>query len=95
MLDNTVKRSGLSYNKLAENADMDFGYVYRICKGDKRGSRDALIRLCAAMTLEVGEYDVILLSRGYAELGGRRKKHHFIVAEVQTTLSADRQRPEA
>lgn len=72
-LDGYLQRSGVSYNQLAQLADMDPAYVYRLCKGDRRGARDALIRLCIALGLSVDDMDVVLRSRNFPELSGRRR----------------------
>lgn len=56
----------LSQSKLAERAGFDHSYVSRIESGGREPSRDALVKLAAAMDLEPHEHDELLIAGGFA-----------------------------
>lgn len=72
VLDEHALRSGLSYNAIAEAADLDIADVHRYCKNKRRGPRDSILRICYALKLEVPEVNEVLESRRHLPLAGRR-----------------------
>jgi transcriptional regulator with XRE-family HTH domain len=63
------ERSGLSYREIAQECDLDPGYVHYILKGARRPHRDVLIALGFACRLDRWEMDEILLLAGLPPIG--------------------------
>jgi len=73
LLDGFLRRDTRSLNRIALNALVDVGYLWRLQHGQQENpSRDLLIRLALALHLEPEELDELLVATDYAPITLRR-----------------------
>ena len=68
------KESGLSFDKLAARAGMDVHTLHDMAKGESRGSRDYILRICLALPLMPDDADTLLVAAGHPPLASRKRK---------------------
>ncbi len=68
MLARTMRANGLSYGALAKRAHASTGSLHRIMHGTDHPRRNTLLRICAAMKMDVDEINTALRLARHADL---------------------------
>lgn len=69
-LEDLRKRSGLSYEQVAIRAGTHSSYVWHLCQGKRKPSRDFIWRLSLALALDLEQTDELLVLAGHLTLVG-------------------------
>lgn len=67
-LEDLRKRSGLSYEQVAIRSSSNSSYVWHICQGKRKASRDFIWRLSLALGLDLEQTDELLGLAGHLRL---------------------------
>jgi transcriptional regulator with XRE-family HTH domain len=62
------KQSGLSYDQLAARCGSTPGYIWPLCQGKRKPSRDFIWRLSLALVLDLEQTDELLALAGHLPL---------------------------
>ena len=69
-----LERDGRSLNRIAQAAQVDVAYLWRLKRGQKvRPSRDLLIRLALILKVDPGELDLLMLAADCAPITRRTR----------------------
>jgi len=89
MLQNMLKKSGLSKAALAKRASTSEVYLYQIFSGERTPSRDRTICLCFGFSASLEETQQMLKYSGFAELFVRDKRDAIIIFGISHGLTLD------
>ena len=89
MLQNMLKKSGLSKAALAKKASTSEVYLYQIFSGERTPSRDRTICLCFGFSASLEETQQMLKYSGFAELFVRDKRDAIIIFGISHGLTLD------
>lgn len=88
-------KCGLSKAELARRAEMSEVYLYQVCSGRRKPSRDRLLCICIGIGASLEEVQQLLKQVGYAPIYPRLKRdaiishgilHHTPLAEINDKL---------
>lgn len=78
-LETLLKDAGLSKGEVAVHSGLSRVYVYQVFAGQKVPSRDSLLRICFALSLDVGQMTGLLKHSGYPALYPRNRRDSVIL----------------
>lgn len=95
------EKCGLSKAELARRAEMSEVYLYQVCSGRRKPSRDRLLCLCIGMEADLEEVQQLLKQVGYAAIYPKLKRdaiishgilHHTPLTEINDKLFAENEK---
>lgn len=78
-LEKLLENTGLSKGEVAVRSGLSRVYVYQIFAGQKMPSRDSLLRICFALSLDVREITMLFEHTGYPVLYPRDRRDSVIL----------------
>ena len=87
LLNSLIAESGKSKGKVAADSWISEPYMYNLVKGEKRPTRDTVIKLCFGLQISLKTAERLLKLAGYDEFYVRRKRDAILKFAVDNSLS--------
>ena len=87
LLNSLIEKSGKSKGKLASDSWISEPYMYNLVKGEKRPTRDTVIKLSFGLQLPLETAERLLKLAGYDAFYVRRKRDAILKFAIQKSLS--------
>ena len=78
-LETLLEDAGISKGEIAVRSGLSRVYVYQVFAGQKIPSRDSLLRICFALSLDIGQITGLLKHSGYPVLYPRDRRDSVIL----------------
>ena len=78
-LEKLLQNTQLSKSEIAIHSGLSRVYVYQVFAGQKVPSRDSLLRICFALSLDIGQITELLKHTGYPVLYPRDRRDSVIL----------------
>ncbi len=78
-LEKLIGEAGISKGEVAVRSGLSRVYVYQIFSGQKTPSRDSLLRICFALSMEVQQISRLFRYAGYPDLYPRDRRDSVII----------------
>ena len=78
-LEKLMKEAGVSRGDIAVRSGLSRVYIYQIFSGQKTPSRDSLLRICFALSMDVQQISGLSRHTGYPDLYPRDRRDSVII----------------